>query len=91
LHRLIARMRLDFKSPNLPFIVGQLGQFEERPRDEARQLVDSVLRSLPDRVPHTGFASSDGLRHGGDEIHFDSASLREFGHRYFAAYRSVEN
>lgn len=89
LHRLIARMRADFDAPNIPFIAGQLGQFEGRPRDENRQRVDAVLQSLPEKVAQTAFVKSDGLEHGGDGIHFGAASAREFGHRYFQAYQAV--
>jgi Carbohydrate esterase, sialic acid-specific acetylesterase len=86
---LIARMRAEFESPNLPFIAGQLGRFEDVPWVEATRVVDQALRTLPDKVPHTGFVSSEGFKHKGDKVHFDSASLREFGKRYAEAYQRL--
>lgn len=89
LHELIARLRRELASPNVPFIAGQMGQFEERPWNDDRKRVDAAHRSLPDQVPQTGFAPSDGLTHKGDEVHFDAASYRELGHRYFQSYQAV--
>lgn len=90
LHDLIARFRKDLDAPDVPFIVGQLGQFEERPWNDARQRVDAAHRALPEKVPHTAFVSSDNLKHKGDEIHFDAESYREFGRRYAKAYRAMK-
>jgi hypothetical protein len=73
-------------APDVPFVVGQLGQFEERPWNKYKQQVDAVHQALPGKVPHTAFVSSDGLAHKGDEVHFDADSYRELGRRYAKAY-----
>lgn len=86
---LITRMRTEFQSPNLPFIAGQLGNFEDMPRVDATRLIDETLRTLPQKMVRTAFVSSEGLKHKGDKIHFDSASLREFGKRYAEAYQKL--
>ena len=89
LHALIARLRRELNAPRVPFIVGQLGQFPERPWNESMRQVDSAHRNLPDRVPMTAFVSSEGLKDNGDKTHFDAGSYREFGRRYAAAYRDL--
>ncbi len=89
LHDLIARFRAELGAPDLPFIVGQLGQFPDAPWDDARRTVDAAHRALPGKVRRTAFVSSDGLTHGGDKVHFDSPSLRELGRRYAAAYETL--
>ncbi len=89
LHKLIARLRYDLRSPEVPFIAGQMGQFAERPWNDAKKKVDAAHRSLPEKVAHTAFVSSDGLGHKGDEIHFDSAAYRELGRRYARAYQEL--
>jgi hypothetical protein len=86
---LVARFRTALGAPELPFIAGQLGQFADAPWDDARRRVDEAHRGLPARVRRTAFVSSDGLVHGGDKVHFDSASLRELGRRYAAAYEEL--
>jgi hypothetical protein len=89
LHDLIARIRTALDAPDVPFIVGQLGQYPDVPWDEPRRTVDAAHRSLPGKVRHTAYVSSQGLVHGGDRVHFDSASLRELGRRYAETYLSL--
>ncbi len=100
LHTLISRMRREFQSPDLPFVIGQMGQFVERreeaagkesddDRIDARAIVDAVHRETPGSVPHTAFASSSGLGHKGDRVHFSTAAYRALGHRFFQAYLSL--
>lgn len=86
LHELVQRFRRDLDAPNVPFIVGQLGQFEERPWSDQRKRVDQAHRSLPTKVDHTAFVSSEGLGHKGDEVHFSAEACRELGRRYAEAY-----
>lgn len=86
LHELVARFRTELKAPTVPFLVGQLGQFPDSPWNEAKQAVDLAHRTLPQKIPHTAFVRSDGLKHKGDRVHFDADSYREFGRRYAAAY-----
>lgn len=89
LHQLIARLRAEFGAPSVPFIAGQMGQFSERPWSDAKKRVDRAHRELPDKVPHCAFVDSDGLKHKGDEVHFDAASYRELGKRYAKAYQAM--
>lgn len=89
LHDLIARFRKEFENPDLPFVAGQLGQFEDSPWSEGRKTVDTAHRLLPEKVPHTAFVSSDDLKHKGDGTHFDADSCRTFGHRFAAEYQKL--
>ena len=86
---LVARFRSTLGAPDVPFIVGQLGQFPDVPWDDDRRLVDAAHRSLTARVARTAYVPADQLTHGGDRIHFDSASLRELGRRYATAYQAL--
>lgn len=86
LHQLVSRFRGEFHSPELPFLVGQMGQFAERPWDQYRRQIDQVHQLLPKQLPRVAFVNSNGLNHRGDKVHFDSASYRELGKRYAAAY-----
>jgi hypothetical protein len=86
LHQLIARFRTDLAAPEVPFIAGQLGQFDGKPWSAEKQRVDRAHRDLPQKVARTAFVDSNGLHHKGDQVHFDAASYREFGRRYAKAY-----
>jgi hypothetical protein len=86
LHALIERFRAEFRTPDLPFIIGQLGRFPDTPWDDATELVNSIHESVPKKVKNTSFVPSTGLTHKGDKVHFDAKSFREFGKRYAKAY-----
>ena len=86
LHQLIARLRNALDAPDVPFIAGQMGRFDERPWSDAKKLVDAAHQTLPTNVPHTAFVNSDGLAHKGDYIHFSTPAYRELGRRYAEAY-----
>lgn len=89
LEDLIARFRKELDAPNVPFIVGQMGQFPEKPWSDAKRRVDQVHRELPTRIQRIAFVSSDGLTHNGDQVHFDAAGYRELGRRYAQAYHEL--
>lgn len=89
LHDLIARLRKELKAPEVPFIAGQMGQFSERPWNAAKKVVDAAHRDLSKHVKNTAFVNSNGLRHKGDQVHFDADSYRELGRRYADAYRRL--
>jgi hypothetical protein len=86
LHDLISRLRREIGAPEVPFLVGQMGQFADQPWDAPRRLVDKAHQDLPAKIPHTAFVSAAGLRDKGDKVHFDAASCRELGRRYAEAY-----
>jgi hypothetical protein len=84
LHELIARFRSELNAPDVPFIIGQLGQFRRwTPYDS---IVDAAHREAARTIPHVAFVSSQGLEHKGDSLHFDAASARALGKRYASAY-----
>ena len=89
LHELVARLRRDLSSPNVPFVAGQMGQFPERPWSEAKRQVDAAHRNLPLKARRTAFVASDGLTHKGDQVHFNAAGYRELGRRYARAYLTL--
>jgi hypothetical protein len=82
-------MRKELGVPEVPFVVGQMGEFAEAPWNDAKVQVDKGHQDLPKKVPHTAFVSAEGLKHRGDKIHFDSPSCREFGKRYYGAFQSL--
>jgi hypothetical protein len=86
LHNLVNRFRELVNSPDVPFIAGQMGRFDDSPWNPEKAVVDQAHQDLAKKVPHTAFVSAEGLKHKGDKVHFDSASFRELGKRYAEAY-----
>ena len=86
LHDLVARFRKELNAPEVPFIAGQMGQFKERPWNDAKNKVDAAHRTLPEKVRRSAFVNSDGLEHKGDKVHFSAAAFRELGERYAKVY-----
>lgn len=89
LHELIERFRKELNAPDVPFIVGQMGNFKTRPWDAAKKQVDAIHRDLPKHVPKTAYVTAEGLTDKGDHIHFDARSSRELGQRYAQAYLTL--
>ncbi len=86
LRALVRRFRADLNAPDVPFVVGELGHFPERPWDQWRAHVDSVHRALPRLEPRVAYVSAEGLGHRGDTLHFSSAAARALGRRYADAW-----
>ena len=84
---LIARFRTEFNAPDVPVIIGQLGQF--KPWGEGTKGINRAHLAAAAGVGNGAFVSSDGLTCNPDNIHFDAVSQREFGRRYFAAWLKV--
>jgi hypothetical protein len=78
---MIAQLRADLDSQDVPVIVGETGHFRA---DGAA--INDVLARLPDFVPHCAFVSAEGLADQGDKLHFDSPAFRELGRRYAKAW-----
>ena len=90
LEAVIARFRADLAAPDVPFIIGQLGQFQEKPWDQWTHMVNDAHIAVAKEVSNCAFVSSDGLTCKSDHIHFDAKSQREFGKRYAAAYLKLQ-
>jgi hypothetical protein len=77
LEALIERFRAESGDSIVPFVAGELGYY--RPR---YQLINAVLKDLPQKVQNTSVASAEGLTHKGDTTHLDSRSARILGERF---------
>jgi Carbohydrate esterase, sialic acid-specific acetylesterase len=86
LEQLIARFRKDLDAPDLPVIVGQLGQFAGRPWTEYTRMVNEAQISVAKEMTNVAFVESNELTSKSDNLHFDARSQREFGERYASAY-----
>ena len=97
LHRLIEDVRQDLGNPQLPFIVGNLAEFygtgkDHKAPDRVARItkIKKILRSLPKKVPHTGFVESTGCSPAARaKVHFDRKSCLLMGKRYAKVYADM--
>ena len=85
---LAENLRRDLDAPEIPFIVGGLGDYmaDKQPQSLA---ITAILKDAPFYIPNAGFVSARGLNHGGDGTHFDARSARELGKRYAAKFMQM--
>ncbi len=76
---MIVDLRADLDEPDLPFVMGELGEFLERP---GVSTVNSAMHKISKSVPATAVASSKGLPAKSDQVHFNAKAERELGKRY---------
>jgi hypothetical protein len=89
LEDLISRFRENFKVQDVPFIIGQIGQFPNKPWNEYQHQVDNIHKTIAETIPYCAYVSSDGLTSIGDDLHFNTESQEKFGKRYAKAYQSI--
>jgi len=89
LTELVARLRKDLDAPNVPFVAGELGQFNENNRVETTQM-NEILNGLDKRIPNYACVSADGLTDRGDHLHFNTDSARKLGVRYAEAMEKLQ-
>jgi hypothetical protein len=87
LKRMFHDLRADLGQPDLPIVVGGLGDFYKSSRSDE---VNAALRNVSHALPHVGFADSAGLTDKGDRVHFCTAAQKEFGMRYAEAMKKLE-
>jgi len=86
---LIARLRKDLEAPEVPFIVGGLGDFVVRPaggkENPGAARVSEALQRVARKASRVAYVDPAGLGHKGDGVHFSAESARELGRRYAKA------
>lgn len=80
LKALVKDLRTEFNNPNLPFIAGEVGKWNNRGEN-----VNPKIRSIKENISNTDWVNSDGLSTinlAKNDPHFDNLSQRVFGGRY---------
>ena len=87
---MVAALRKDLGvGDDVPFIAGELGDFlAVRHPGSKYTVVNEGIRGCAERVPNFRAVSARGLTPNGDNLHFNTKSLREFGERYARAFLS---
>jgi len=84
LKELIRDIRSLVQNPNLPFVVGELGQY-----NAAYHAINLEIRKVKTQVSLTAVVSTKGLRDIGDHTHFDSESAAKLGKRYAKSMKAL--
>jgi hypothetical protein len=91
---MVSDWRKDLDAPNVPFVAGKLGEFLSETSKDGKpvhwKLVNEQIAQIPTLVKNSAVVESTGLKHKGDVVHFDSASLREFGKHYAKAMQELQ-
>ena len=82
LTRMIGDLRADLGIERLPFVTGELGEFRVNRGGPHAGMINEALHAVARDVPMVACTSAKDLKDGGDQLHFDAASQREFGKRY---------
>ena len=90
LKKMIQDLRQDIGQPNLPIVVGQIGEFLPVEKHPYVDTVRAAIRKIPTELTNVGFADSSGLGDKGDKLHFDAAGAQQMGIRYAQAMRKLQ-
>lgn len=94
LAEMVLDLRKELATPNVPFVAGTLGDFlaEETKSGEPAhwKVVNKQIQAAAKDVPQMAVADAKGLKAMRDNVHFDAASLREFGRRYATAIQELQ-
>lgn len=89
LEDLINRFRKELDAPDLPFIIGQLGRFPAKPWDANRGMVDAAQQAVAKKLKNVRFVPIENPSSIGDNLHFDTPTLRRFAEGYATAYLDI--
>ncbi|MBD2752391.1 sialate O-acetylesterase [Spirosoma validum] len=78
---LVNRFRKELNAPNVPFVVGTLGDFVVKRNPDAKTVNDALQRATQ-HIPDSYCVLSSGLTDKGDSTHFDTRSAQTLGQRY---------
>lgn len=83
-------LRQDLGLPELPIVVGQLGDFLTPEKYPYVETVRGAIVHVPAVVDGVGYADSKGLGHKGDNLHFSAEAEKEMGARFAGAMRELQ-
>ena len=94
LTEMLLALRKELNLWDVPVIMGGIGSFLDNytklPHLQWPQ-INKALQEVADSDPLFAFVPADGLDHKGDNLHFSSPALYEFGLRYYDAFRALED
>eukprot|EP01084_Bolivina_argentea_P109056 194928_1 len=89
---LFENMRKYLHNDNIPILVGGLGDFLGKNKNDNfiyYNIINKCLMDIPERLHNVHFVSSKNLNHKGDWLHFNSNSCKILGQRYATKYAKL--
>lgn len=89
---ILQAMRKVLGLEDVPLLLGALGDYlQENEYEHFKNYVhiNASLEQMAQKLPNAGFVSAKGLDSNADKLHFNARSLREFGLRYYEAYKKL--
>ncbi len=85
----ITAIRKGLNAGDVPLVIGEIGMIHPNDPSNCFHELNQEFHSFQEEIPNCAVASADGLTLYEDGLHFDSASQRKFGRRYFAEYKNL--
>ena len=90
---ILEQLRREVGCPDVPLLLGGLGDFlplcEKSTKFINYVYVNAHLQAMARSMKNCAFVSAEGLGANPDNLHFSAAALREFGLRYYEAYKGL--
>lgn len=93
LREMLRALRRDLGAEKIPILLGALGDYLADYDEGTRTyypVVNRALKAVAETEQPAAFVPAHGLGSKPDHLHFDAPALREFGLRYYEAYRTIE-
>ncbi|MBQ9968847.1 MAG: sialate O-acetylesterase [Oscillospiraceae bacterium] len=94
LRHVVASIRQDLQLEDVPFILGELGDFLAEHEAEFLHnypAINKVIRAMDDEAARIGVVSAKNLGSNPDKLHFSAEALHEFGLRYFDVFEQLRD
>ena len=89
LAKMIDAFRKELDLPQLPFLIGGLGDFLQEHGLPLYLEINASLEAYAEQDENCAFVSAKGLGANPDNLHFSATALQEFGYRYFDAFQAL--
>ena len=86
----ITSLRHELNAENLPLIIGEISdKISDKWQLDGIDKMNTLLHKLQKEIPFCEIATVENLTLKPDGVHFDAASCRELGRRYFEKYKVI--
>ncbi|BCU78113.1 sialate O-acetylesterase [Luteolibacter sp. LG18] len=90
LTKMLKDLRADLGAPELPIVVGQIGDFLQKEKYPYADTVRAAIKKIGTGTPNTGYADSAGLGDKGDHLHYSAEAQQQMGARFAKAMQSLK-